>query len=74
MPDLGRVKFFDAERGYGFITRNDGQDFFVHITASGNLPLQKGDKVEFEIELNECHGKPQAADVRVLTGGVNARA
>ena len=74
MPDLGRVKFFDAERGYGFITRNDGQDFFVHITASGNLPLQKGDKVEFEIKINERNGKPQAADVRVPTGGVNARA
>jgi cold shock protein len=74
MRDLGRVKFFDGERGYGFITRNDGQDFFVHITACGNLPLEKGDKVEFEIEINERNGKPQAADVRVLTGGVHARA
>jgi len=67
MPDLGRVKFFDAERGYGFITRNDGQDFFVHVTACGNIPLQKGDRVEFEIGINERNHKTQAEDVRVLS-------
>lgn len=66
MRDLGKVKFFNADRGYGFITRNDGQDFFVHITQCGGIPLQKFAKVEFEIEINERNGKPQAADVRVL--------
>lgn len=71
MRDRGKVKFFDADRGYGFITRDDNQDFFVH-TACGNIPLQKGDRVEFEIELNERNGKTQAADVHVLTGGVYA--
>jgi len=49
----GKVKWFDAGRGYGFITRADGPDVFVHhsaIQTEGYKELQEGEEVEFEIE------------------------
>ena len=48
----GTVKFFNAEKGYGFISRDDGDDVFVHfsqIEGEGYKTLQEGQKVEFEI-------------------------
>ncbi len=49
----GRVKWFSAEKGYGFIEREDGAgDVFVHFTAiqtEGFRTLNEGDRVEFEI-------------------------
>lgn len=49
----GRVKWFSAEKGYGFIERDDGAgDVFVHFTAiesEGFRTLNEGDRVEFEI-------------------------
>ena len=48
----GVVKWFSAEKGYGFITPDDGPDVFVHYSAiqsSGYRKLEAGDKVEFEI-------------------------
>lgn len=48
---LGTVKFFNAEKGYGFISREDGPDVFVHfsqIQSSGFKTLQEGQKVEFD--------------------------
>jgi len=48
----GTVKFFNAEKGYGFISREDGDDVFVHfsqIEGEGYKTLQEGQKVEFEI-------------------------
>lgn len=49
----GRVKWFSAEKGYGFIEREDGAgDVFVHFTAiqsEGFRTLNEGDQVEFEI-------------------------
>ena len=48
----GGVKWFSAEKGYGFITPDDGPDVFVHYSAiqsSGYRKLEAGDKVEFEI-------------------------
>ena len=60
----GRVKWFDAGRGYGFITRADGPDLFVHYSAiqtEGDKRLEGGEEVEFEIE--EGRKGPQAAHV-----------
>jgi cold shock protein len=48
----GTVKWFNSEKGYGFITPEDGPDVFVHyseIKGSGYRSLNEGDKVEFEI-------------------------
>lgn len=48
----GTVKWFSAEKGYGFITPDDGADVFVHYSAiqmNGYRKLEAGDKVEFEI-------------------------
>lgn len=48
----GTVKWFNAEKGFGFISREDGDDLFVHyseIQSSGYRTLEEGATVEFEI-------------------------
>ncbi|MFN6991785.1 MAG: cold-shock protein [Fervidobacterium sp.] len=63
----GTVKWFDAKKGYGFITKEDGEDIFVHysaIQAEGYKTLKEGDKVEVEVQ-NGPKG-PQAANVKVI--------
>jgi len=62
----GTVKWFDGRKGFGFITREEGKDVFVHfegIRAGGPRDLNEGDKVEFTIE--DSPRGPKAADLVV---------
>ncbi|NLJ99829.1 MAG: cold-shock protein [Clostridia bacterium] len=60
----GTVKWFNSEKGFGFIEREDGDDVFVHFSAiqgTGFKTLEEGQRVEFEIV--EGPKGPQAANV-----------
>ena len=61
----GTVKWFNPEKGYGFISQEGGEDLFVHwseIQMDGYKTLDEGAKVEFEITQGE-NGKLQASNV-----------
>ncbi|WP_207545201.1 cold shock domain-containing protein [Desulfoscipio geothermicus] len=61
---IGRVKWFNNDKGFGFIERENGDDVFVHFSAiegNGFKSLEEGQQVEFEI-VEGARG-PQAANV-----------
>ena len=60
----GKVKWFNAEKGYGFITTEEGKDVIVHYSAiqcDGFRTLEEGDSVTFEVK--ESNRGPQASNV-----------
>ena len=61
----GKVKMFNAARGFGFITGDDGKDVYVHTSMiEGGAVLNVGDSVEYEVE--EAQRGPRAKNVKKL--------
>jgi len=63
----GTVKWFNDEKGFGFISGEDGQDVFAHfsqIQAEGRKSLVEGQKVTFDVERNDRG--PSATNIRIL--------
>lgn len=63
---VGKVKWFNAEKGFGFITSEEGKDIFVHfsaIQANGYKTLEEGQTVDYDV--TETDRGPQAQNVVV---------
>lgn len=63
---VGKVKWFNAEKGFGFITSEEGKDIFVHfsaIQADGYKTLEEGQTVDYDVV--ETDRSPQAQNVVV---------
>ena len=70
MAQTGTVKFFNADKGFGFITPDDGgKDFFVHISdveRSGMSSLSENQKVSFEAQPDPKGKGPKAVNLQAL--------
>ncbi len=69
MP-IGTVKFFNAQKGYGFIAPEDGSpDVFVHVSAveqAGMRTLNEGQRVSFDVVTDQRRGKTNAQNLKAV--------
>ena len=69
MPQTGSIKFFNPDKGYGFIKPDDGgRDIFVHITAveqAGLKTLPEGGRITFDVEPDKKGKGPKAVNLKV---------
>lgn len=69
MPQSGTIKFFNADKGYGFIKPDDGgKDIFVHVTAveqAGLQTLNEGQRVSYDIEADKKGKGPKAVALKL---------
>jgi CspA family cold shock protein len=68
LSTIGTVKFFNADKGFGFISREEGDDVFVHfsnIQGDGYKTLSEGERVEFDVAAGRKG--PEAQNVRVIS-------
>ena len=69
MTQQGTIKFFNADKGYGFIKPDDGgKDIFVHVTAverAGLKTLSEGQRITFEIEPDKKGKGPKAVNLQI---------
>ncbi|HYL33327.1 MAG: cold-shock protein [Stellaceae bacterium] len=67
---IGTVKWFNPQKGFGFIQPEDGsKDVFVHISAverSGMASLREGQKVSFDLEADQRSGKSSATNLKAV--------
>jgi cold shock protein len=66
MREQGRVKFFNDDRGFGFVRKDDGTDLFFHVSSCGLLLPQIGARVSFEVGANPRTSQPEAKSVAIL--------
>ncbi len=72
MPKTGKVKWFNATKGFGFITGDDGVDSFAHfsqINATGFKTLEQGQTVSYEVTQGDKG--PQASNITVIPSQAN---
>lgn len=76
MRQTGTVKFYNEQKGYGFILPDDGgSDVFVHVTAvqdSGMTALQEGSKISFETEPDKRGKGPKAVHLEAVQAAVES--
>ncbi len=60
----GTIKFFNEGKGFGFITAEDGKDYFLHVSGiKGNARLKEGDAVTFDVEQGDRGPKAVNVDL-----------
>ncbi len=64
--EQGRIKFWNEDKGFGFVRTDDGDDLFVHVSNLGFLRPVVGNRVAFERGVNPRTNRPEAKAVSIL--------